>query len=1445
MPANSERESDFVELNRTFHELSEHAGKSDDIDISQVFAVRSQISWDELLKNPRTVILSEAGSGKTQEIRHVAARLRDEGKAAFFLRLELIPDDFEIAFEIGSAEEFDAWLASADAGWLLLDSVDEARLRSPQDFERAIRRLGKRIEKAKERVTLVLTGRTHAWRPKTDFDLCEKHAGYPHQTKAVAADNATDEVDLEIDAIISETILETEERKETGSPNFKIVALDDLSRDQVGKFAAAKGVKDAAQFLEEIERVDAWSFTTRPQDLDEVIAFWLEKGRIGNRLEIMENSVTRRLTERDAQRAEARPISNERVREGAMLLAAAATMAQVQTIRVPDGSENKKGLSPRSALPGWDDAEIAALLSRPIFDNAIYGTVRFHHRSVREYLTAMWLAHLLERPASRRSIEALLFRRQYGMTVLVPTMRPILPWLAISDDKIREQISKIAPEVIFEGGDPSALPLGTRRKILGEVTEKIAQNVIVRSATEYSAVQRFAQPDIESDIATLLAKYASNDEVSGFLVRMIWLGRLKSLLPQAKNIAFNSTASRYTRISAFRALREIGTKADLDEVRQAFLKESPRLNRDWLGELVTELEPTAETIDWILAAIEKSEDKRRHSVDRFADALESFVDRTPLQHLPHLLAGFRSFLNEQPFIERGYCEISQRFSWLMNAASRAVNRLIKEKHAHATHSDSLNVLYKFRAAQHWESDLRNVKVEFDKAVSDWRELNNASFWYDVETTREIVTRKKSERVTDYWQAQVFGAFWTFTLDDFDRVCEWMRSRTEQDDKLVSLSLAFAIYTQNGKPKDLVQKLKSSCASNAELEERLELMLNPPPQANQWKKEEAKWKQRAAARAKKDAEQFERDKTFVQKNLNLARDPKLPNPADISRVQWYLHEKLREKDGASTKWTGSRWRELTPIFGEEVAMAYREGVLAYWRRYKPVLRSEGAPKNTTPIMVIFGLTGLEIESLEVPNWLENLSKSDAEQAVRYALYEMNGFPSWFPNFYSRHHAIATKVILKEIEYELENGIAAEDSHYVLHDVSWSGQWTWNDLAPSLYVMLDKEEPKNLRSLQQILKIIQGSQVEDADVARLAQKKIGIVPADHLADWFAVWMGVDPDAAMPILLTHLGSLSIDADRTLFAMEFVTKLWGGRRSETFGTRGRLLTPQHLKALYFTMHEHIRTADDIDRTGGGVFSPGLRDDAQDARNRILQELNKIPGKDAYLALSEIAVNSKQNPSFPYLERLVREKAEQDADLQPWTAENVWQFHDRLDRVPRTHKELADLAVLRLLDLKDSLEEGDDSIASVVQKIDRETELRNFIGHMLREKAFGRYSIPQEEEMADSKKPDLRFHRTEIDAPVPVELKIADNWSGNQLFERLENQLAGDYLRDIRTSRGIFALVYRGVKTAWELPGSGKSVNFEELVRALQEHWNSLSGRFPGIDDITVIGIDLTRRKK
>lgn len=146
-----------IELNRTFREL---LAKEPANDTLTLYPGSATMSLPALLDELRVVILSEGGSGKTQEIHEAARRLRAEGKAAFFMRLEHVSHDFDSAFVEGDLAEFEKWLASSEPGWLMLDSVDESRLRSAQDFERAIRKVATRLSKAKQRARLLVTSRS-------------------------------------------------------------------------------------------------------------------------------------------------------------------------------------------------------------------------------------------------------------------------------------------------------------------------------------------------------------------------------------------------------------------------------------------------------------------------------------------------------------------------------------------------------------------------------------------------------------------------------------------------------------------------------------------------------------------------------------------------------------------------------------------------------------------------------------------------------------------------------------------------------------------------------------------------------------------------------------------------------------------------------------------------------------------------------------------------------------------------------------------------------------------------------------------------------------------------------------------------------------------------------------------------------------------------------------
>lgn len=1416
-------DDDFIELNRTFHALS---SGDDDSEITPGRRIGRSFSWSDLLAEYRVVVLSEAGSGKTEEFRNAATTARGEGKPAFFLRLEFVADDFETAFEDGTVAEFDDWLASDEEGWLFLDSVDEARLRNPKDLERAVRRIGQKLAVAMARTHVLLSSRATAWRSKADLLMCERVLPFASVSPA------------------------SNGRSDTPTTAFNIVTLDDLNYRQIELFASRRGLPDGRALVEAIQRADAWSFTARPQDLNEVIGFWKSNGRIGSKLELMEASIARRLRERDPDRAEVRPISTERVTLGAKLLAGAATLTRTQAIDVPDGGGGTSAaMTPAPLLPDWTEPDIAILLSRPLFDAETYGAVRFHHRTAREYLTAVWLNDLLQRHTSRSRVEQIFFREQYGMVVIVPSMRPVLQWLVLFDDAIRARVQRLSPQLFLEGGDPSQLPLSLRQEILEEICAELSNGGPRHLAYDYNAAQRFATADLAPHIIDLMSRHVDED-VMWFLLQMVWQGELTAALAPAMAIAVDAGVHSNVRIAAFRAITAVGAAADMERVRQSFAVEAGKRNRQLLAELLSGAPPTEQTAVWLMSCVEHAAARKPHSVDPLASAVEEFVRAADPAALIVLVDRVQPLLARAPVVDRRHCEVSEQFGWLLRPVALAVERLVLLRHAHASSLGALHILYLLpRAAQFDRARGSDVALMLDTVVPAWPELNWSVFWYTATQERLWLDAKKAERLTDCWPVICWSPYFQFGPNDLDAVLNQIDVRPDLDDKMIAVSLAFRIYIGAGRPTPMRKRLNTRVQATPELKAQLATLMKPSPAGPdqlRYRRRSAQWERRDAARKLKDETNRQEWQAHLAANLNSVRGLGLAKPDAVTNAQYYLHGELRRLNGNNHNYSDSHWRSLEAEFGADVAKAYRDGAVAFARRQKPRLVSEGAPPSTIPFAAILGLNGLAIESAEVADWPSGLDDAGAERAFRLAMHELNGFPPWMPRLYAHAPALITRMSLVEVDFELATE-GEGGSTYLLHDLNYGGQWLWDEIGPALLQRLSESDRGTLENLRYVLNIIQGSKVADTDIADVAKRRVDGPDADRSATWFAIWVAVDPDQGVTALEARLAGIRDKAARTRFAMIFISQLVGGRRARGFWCRDQFKTPETLKRLYLLMHAYIQRKDDIERAGKGVYSPELRDDAQDARDALFNWLNEIPGKAAFVALREIATAHPDVGSRVWFDHHARAKAQADSESDPWRVEQVREFHDTLERTPRTHRELYDLAVYRLLDLKADLEDGDGSEASVLRTAVLETDVRNYIGNRLRREALSRYVATQEEELADAKRPDLRLQGVGFDGPVPMELKLADRWTGPSLFERLEVQLSGDYLRDVRSRRGLFVLVHRGddKKARWQIPPTMEPVDFKGLVEALEAQWESLASRYPDVDGLRVIGIDLTARDK
>ena len=170
------------------------------------------------------------------------------------------------------------------------------------------------------------------------------------------------------------------------------------------------------------------------------------------------------------------------------------------------------------------------------------------------------------------------------------------------------------------------------------------------------------------------------------------------------------------------------------------------------------------------------------------------------------------------------------------------------------------------------------------------------------------------------------------------------------------------------------------------------------------------------------------------------------------------------------------------------------------------------------------------------------------------------------------------------------------------------------------------------------------------------------------------------------------------------------------------------------------MRLADDIRREG--VYSPGLRDRAQDARGHILKMLCDLPGRDSYDALLELSEFHPEEYPRDRMRVLAEQRAEANSEHAAWTADDVDVFAATAERGPRMQRDLFDIALYRLDDLKFDLEEGDESEASLLRRVVDEPELRRVIANRLRYSAAGKYTTGSEEELKDKTRTDIRLRR-------------------------------------------------------------------------------------------------------
>ncbi len=382
---------------------------------------------------------------------------------------------------------------------------------------------------------------------------------------------------------------------------------------------------------------------------------------------------------------------------------------------------------------------------------------------------------------------------------------------------------------------------------------------------------------------------------------------------------------------------------------------------------------------------------------------------------------------------------------------------------------------------------------------------------------------------------------------------------------------------------------------------------------------------------------------------------------------------------------------------------------------------------------------------------------------------------------------------------------------MHDLAWGSNSLGHFVRETLLELLYSGDPPNLSILRYALTILLAEKEPPiSELAVIAEWRVReYSPEDpKFILWMSVWLQLEAEPAL-VMLKDVLQRVLDSDQIVL---------------------RIFIP--------SVYSHIRPSDDVEHTGTGVYTPTDRDNIQDFRNGLLNRLAVNEDPEATTVLRELITVPVMINHRDWMLHLLDERTERDVDLPRWSPEDVRSFAKEHEIDPKTDADLFKIAGKRLIEIKNDVEKSDNSLRDELRLGDEERKLRQWLARKLNDRSRSRYTVPQEGEIDQQKRPDLRMENPKTN-PVSVEVKWADKWTVLELLEGLEKQLVGQYLRAHNSRYGIYVLAVIGNKGHWEDLNNRQQLTFDKVVEIVRARASELVAELAGVEGIVVIDID------
>ncbi|MFP3433572.1 hypothetical protein SB781_27710 [Paraburkholderia sp. SIMBA_061] len=1413
-----------IDLRRTFSEYTNSPTKSEDEDWLELLGQRQgRKTWSDLHEKPLVVVLGEAGIGKTIEFQSEVARLREVGRAAFFIPLNQLSDAESWKLVLtGFEAEFDAWAASDELGYVFLDAVDEARLKSHADLERALTVVQRALGSNFVRVRIAVSSRVTDWAISGVRSAVHARLVRPIE-RALAAKSAAD-------APLASTDLPTvTAAAAAATPTVEafVVGLDPLSNAEARRCAEAYCVQDGDKFWEAVADGEYEFMATRPLDLRWMVVLWNQRRTLGTYLELIEANISNRLRElNESYEAAGEVLSVEQLHAGAIELAAAAEFGGCQFFTLDLGvTPTAEELAPHTVLADWHPTAVRRLLATAVFDEASYGRIKFHHRSIREFLAAQWVAKQMALGVPLQRLQGLFAFRPFRQTVLIPARRASLSWLAAINVTAREWVLREFAEILMFEGDPQAWDGISADKAFANFIDAAKHGLHVNWFMSASEFMRVGRALGAGKVAEALGEANLPPQARSMCLHIARYARLADCALITFTTYRNPDAPAWERTLALKVLEFVGTAGQ----RQEILAD---LKAGQLGanELVAGALPVADWKHLAEAELSAIFDCTNSEAEYGSGPMVRLVkdELLPSADLPAavLLLGAVIASLPRPIPDKRFAPFPEsdrpERAWLLDALPECYARVLAllPQTLDSYPAVCMEAAERIEAQRHSGFTDRDEFSRLSKAVAQHPALR-WSVALAIAQSEDI--NASVSRLT--WGANCLVSFDATDLPELTRRAN--DPVRPADEREIWFAVAVAVAFSRMLGRERANALRGLGLGGIDSARSL-LIGSEYAGWRKGGKQKREWKALEREREAADTRAVEEYKSRLLANLTNIRDG--THAGSLQGLLQYSFSRLRQRD-----YSDIDFEAVATSLNPEIATAFEAGLKAYWPTVTPPAPSSYT-NGDVPWIALVALAGLRM-SLRDASSISALSAMNVAKAARLAVWELNGPPPWFDALARTHGKVVETALTPWVVAEAQ---AASPGHVVRGALEMALRCAPDvrrGLLEPLVPLVSSAQIRRRETLKEIIIALRDDGLlPHGTVGALCSSKLtsSIGSNGRLGEieWLRIWMDGDAHAAWSWFLGHLKGMAgsdVEGEISAFA-EVVADLKWLQTPLSYETADVLLGVHALLSAHPpTVHIPTTAGDDH------FFGPTSKR-LRDAIPNVFVGTRGRVGHDSLAALLDTLTDPTERN---WLTGRLTEHATLDAAQEAnRTSEELKSIGSPFLSAPCTEAQLYEQVIARLEEIRKNLEEGPFSERDLFRAGMPEKFLQRWLAAKFRETQNRRFSIHREEEVDDDNMTDIQLSCPAGNVCVEIKPVDADrSYSANSLTGTLQTQIVGQYLKGTNSSRGILVLMQLDHKT-WTIPGGSAGQPFAALVAFLEAQAEAIKRNSAGVSELAVFGI-------